>query len=101
VNSTGLHAAGNGCFQVTGPVVFATAGSLLASSHDLFAGTGPIRVDLAGVTRVDSSALALLIEWLRLARFGGREISFEGIPEKLRSIARLCGVEDMIVAPAD
>lgn len=53
-------------------------------------------VDLAGVKRVDSSAVALLLEWLREARARNRQIRYRNVPADLLSIARLCGVEALI-----
>ena len=55
-------------------------------------------VDLGEVTELDSSALALLLAWLREAKAGGRTIAFANLPESLRTIARLYGVEDILPA---
>jgi phospholipid transport system transporter-binding protein len=96
-----LHAEGNGRFKVTGPVVFATAGELLETSRELFAAATSLRVDLSGVTQVDSAALALLIEWSRQARQQQQSIRIEHAPEKLMAIARLTGTEDIIAMTVD
>ncbi|RLA16945.1 MAG: NTP-binding protein [Gammaproteobacteria bacterium] len=96
-----LHAAGNGLFKVTGPVVFATAGELLETSRELFAAAASLRVDLSGVTEVDSAALALLIEWSRQAHQQHRTIRIEHTPEKLMAIARLTGTGDIIAMTGD
>ena len=101
MSAAGLHAAGESRIEVTGPVVFATAGDLLEASRALFAGSAPLYVDLGGVTRVDSAALALLIEWLRMARQHHRTLRIERVPEKLLAIARLTGVEDIISSSSD
>jgi phospholipid transport system transporter-binding protein len=63
----------------------------------LFPETGDLQIDLSGVTQVDSSALALLIEWLRQARQRNHSIRIEGAPDKLLSIARLTDVQDIIL----
>ena len=75
----------------------ATAGDLLETSRTLFADSDNLRIDLGGVTKVDSAALALLIEWLRQARQHKHTIHIEGMPDKLLSIARLTGVEEIIL----
>ncbi len=55
-------------------------------------------VDLAGVTELDSSALAMLLAWLREARSRNRELAFTGFPEGLTAIARLYGVDGLLAA---
>jgi len=53
-------------------------------------------VDLAGVTEVDSAAVALAIAWLREARAAGRTIRFENLPPAMAKLARLYGVAGLI-----
>jgi len=48
-----------------------------------------VTVDLSGVTRSDSVGLALLIEWLRLARQRDVTLKLAGLPEQMREIARI------------
>lgn len=86
--------------MVRGPVVFGTAGELLAASEKLFNGSGPLTIDLSAVSDADSAGLALLIEWLRMGHGGARQVAFAGIPDKLEAIARLCGVAGMLVGNA-
>lgn len=91
-----LEPAGEARFLVRGPVVFATAGELLAASERLFNGNGALVIDLSAVSDADSAGLALLIEWLRMGQQGSRPVSFTGIPDKLEAIARLSGVAGML-----
>jgi phospholipid transport system transporter-binding protein len=53
-------------------------------------------VDLAGVTEVDSAAVALAITWLREARAAGRAIRFENFPPAMAKLARLYAVDGLI-----
>jgi phospholipid transport system transporter-binding protein len=92
----GLHRQGPGRYALAGPVGFRNAGELLAASSALFKGESRIEVDLGGVTDVDSAGLALLLEWLSMARRQGQVVSFAGVPEKLLALARLSGVEEML-----
>lgn len=96
MTAASLEPAGDGRFLVRGPVVFATAGELLAASEKLFNGNGALQIDLSAVSDADSAGLALLIEWLRMGRGGARPVSFTGIPDKLEAIARLSGVDGML-----
>lgn len=61
---------------------------------------GARTVDLGEVTEMDSALLALLLAWLREARRRKQEIAFANLPESLRTIARLYGVDALLpVAP--
>ncbi len=53
-------------------------------------------VDLAEVTEMDSSLLALMLAWLRDAKARSRELAFANPPESLRTIARLYGVDGLL-----
>ena len=95
-----LRADGAGRFILTGPVTFSTAGDLLQVSQGLFTGQRTVTVDLGAVTNVDSAGLALLLEWLRLARSTGQAVTYTGLPHKLIAIAKLSGVEGMLTPVA-
>jgi phospholipid transport system transporter-binding protein len=53
-------------------------------------------IDLGEVTEMDSALLALLLAWLREARSRGQALDFVRLPEALRTIARLYGVDSLI-----
>lgn len=59
---------------------------------------GATRVDLGGVTEADSAAVAMLLEWTRAARSGGRALAIEGMPRSLANLARLYGVDAFLGA---
>ncbi len=52
---------------------------------------GDVVVDWAAVTEVDSSAVSVLLEWLRAAQQSGRSVRFVHLPENLISLVRLYG----------
>jgi phospholipid transport system transporter-binding protein len=80
---------------VSGPVTLANAAGLLEEGRrHLKEGVGV--VDVGEVTEMDSTLLALLLAWLRDARALGAELAFENLPEALRTIARLYGVEALL-----
>jgi phospholipid transport system transporter-binding protein len=80
---------------VSGPVTLARVASLLEQGREAIA-DGVRTVDLAEVSELDSSALAVLLAWLRDARSRNRELAFTGLPEDLDAIARLYGVADLL-----
>ena len=57
-----------------------------------------LTIDFAGIDAVDSSAVALLLEWRRQAGRRGKTLQFVNLPENLIALARLYGVEDLIAA---
>lgn len=95
-----IEADGAG-LRVSGALTFATVTALLRESRGLIgAGAGPLAVDLSGVTHADSAGLALLMEWLRLARDAGRELEYRAITEQMLAIASAGGLlETLPLAP--
>ncbi len=79
----------NGRYRLEGPVVMGTVRPVLEEGKRLFGADGAV-VDLSGVTEVDSSAVSLLLEWMR--QRPDHTLRFDGLPENLVSIARLYGV---------
>ena len=86
-----------GRLLLSGPVTLANVAQLLEEGRRHL-GEGVNTVDLAEVGELDSSALALLLALLREAKAAGRELAFVNLPEGLRTIARLYGVEELLPA---
>jgi len=80
----------SGRIVVSGPVTLANVAAVLEE--------GVRTVDLGEVTEMDSSLLAAIVAWLREARRAGRELAFANVPESVRTIARLYGVDELIPA---
>ena len=78
-----------------GPITVANVQAVLADGERLFTQL-EVRVDLSGVTEVDSSALSLLLEWARWAAKNRRRIAFLNLPANLSSLAALYGVGHLI-----
>lgn len=75
----------DGWLRVSGPLVFATATQAAAGASRV--GDGLKGIDLAQVSECDSSALAVVVEWLRAARRAGVTLEFKNVPDNLRAIA--------------
>ncbi len=56
-------------------------------------------IDLAQVSRVDSSAVAVLLGWQRAARERSVALHFTNPPASLTSLATLYGVTDLLQVP--
>ena len=57
---------------------------------------GDVEFDLTGVARCDSSAVAVLLEWQRLARERGLTLKVTGLPAGLVSLAAVYGVGELL-----
>ena len=92
-----LQIAEDGRYRLPEALTFATTPQLYLQTGNMFNTPLPLLTfDLAGVTRVDSAGLALLLEWLREARRRGKEIRFQNIPEQLAAIAKVSGLSDIL-----
>ena len=55
-----------------------------------------LTIDFAAITEVDSSAVALLLEWRREAARLGKGLTFVNLPANLVALAELYGVSELI-----
>ncbi len=88
----------DGCYRLPEALTFVTTPRLYLQTGEVF--TTPLArltFDLAGVQRVDSAGLALLLEWLREAQRRGKEIRFQNIPGQLAAIAKVSGLNDILI----
>jgi len=80
---------------VSGAVTLANVAVLLEEGKRHLA-EGVESVDLAEVSEMDSALLALLLTWLRDARLRERPLAFVNLPQSLKTIARLYGVNELL-----
>lgn len=76
----------NGWASVDGPLVFVTARQAAVDGCAQVS-AGAEGFDLAAVSACDSSALAVVVEWLKAGRAAGAAIAFRNVPANLRAIA--------------
>lgn len=81
-------------YRIVGPVTIANVESLVQEGRRQFEGAD-VTVDLSGVGEADSSALSLLLQWLRDGAGQGRRIAFTNLPAGLQSLAVLYGIDDL------
>ncbi len=91
-----VHAIRPGTFMIEGELTFATIDKntieLLTFNNDMHA----LILDLKQVTTTDSAGLALLLEWIKMARIKKIQLFLENIPAQLLAIAKLSGLESML-----
>jgi len=56
----------------------------------------PASIDLSSIELSDSSAVALLLEWLSWARQAGDKVRFENPPENLQTLAGLSQADRLL-----
>lgn len=96
-----LTALAPGRFELSGDVGFANASHVLAQGEEAFGRLDRIEIDLAKIERVDSAALALLLEWSAAAREAGRTLSYRNVPPAVAALAGISEVEDMLAPGGD
>lgn len=84
--------------RVSGEMTLANANALLMEGVKLIAGDSKpaMQFDLAGVTEVDSSGLAVVFGWVREARRLGKTFRISNLPANLASLAEVYGVSDLL-----
>ncbi len=84
-------------FLISGELSFSTVSKALSESSHLFHGESAMIVDLINVNHVDSAGIALLIEWLGMAKHKTKKLEYRHIPEQMLAIARISGLESVLV----
>jgi ABC-type transporter Mla MlaB component len=93
-----LRDLGGGRFALEGAVTMATVTGLRAAGLRTFAhADGALEVDLSTIKRLDSGALALLVDWLAWARSARRSLRYTAPPPALLALARLSDVEELLL----
>lgn len=83
--------------QLTGPITLATVTAIYRETrcwqknNDL-----PESVDLNQIEGLDSSCVALLLEWASWAKSAGRQIRFANPPGALCALVRLFDIEQVL-----
>ncbi|HEY3850138.1 MAG TPA: STAS domain-containing protein [Steroidobacteraceae bacterium] len=83
--------------RVGGALEFSTVTALLPSGTEAIEQGRASALDLSGVTASDSAGLALLIEWLSVAKAAGRILRYENIPSQLRQLSVLSDVDELLL----
>ena len=87
-----------GQFQLSGAITFATAPDIEQQGSTLLLTSDSAQwiIDMTGITQADSSALAVCLAWLRLARANRKTLVFTAAPHELTALADVCGVGELL-----
>jgi len=78
-----------------GALTLGTVSSLAGAVRDHLR-QGARVVDFRGVSEVDSSAVALALEWLRQAAESKTGLRFANLPAAMQNLAKLYGVSELL-----
>lgn len=94
------EAQGEGRFLVRGALTFETARAAHTSGELALAAstTKVVTLDCSGIGAADSAGLAVLLEWVAIARARGIELRCQSLPESLLRLAHISDVEAFISA---
>lgn len=84
--------------EVSGPLMMATAGAMLAEGEQALAAVGEAEAefDLKAVEQMDSAGLAVIFGWVRAARAVGKSLHITNPPQNLLSLAAVYGVAEFL-----
>lgn len=85
-----------GTFLVSGDLDCANVMSVFNKCVSEFSNCKELNFDFSGVKSSDSSGIALIIEWVKLARAHKMKIHFHHLPKDLLSIAQVAGIDGLI-----
>lgn len=94
--SASFESLGGGRSRVIGALGFTTVTPLLPLGSAAIRDGRAAIIDLSAVTNSDSSGLALLIEWLSVARGAAHSLHYENVPTQLHHLARLSDVDPLL-----
>ena len=81
--------------QIAGSVTMATVSALFNEGLKPQE-NGGVTVDFAKIEKVDSSAVSLMLVWMREAQRNKARLSFINVPDNLLSLAKLYGVAELL-----
>ena len=93
-----LAAGAPGTLSAQGPLTFASArrASELGAAALTHAAAAKLEIDCRGITASDSAGLAVLLEWLSVARRAGRSLRYAQLPQGLAALARISDLEELL-----
>jgi len=79
-----------------GPLTFATARAAWRLGLQALQGAGPLEIDCRWITPSDSAGLAVLLDWLAVAKSQGRALRFSNLPPGLDALGRISEVSELL-----
>ena len=84
-------------YALSGELTMKNVPQVALETAPMIAGmSGEVSIDLSRISRADSAGLALLIDWLRIARREKVTLRFERLPDQLMQIAQVCELHSIL-----
>ena len=90
-----MISVGASSLEVSGAMTLPGASALLAEGNAALL-EGETLFDLARVTEVDSSSIAVIFGWLREASRQGKTLRIQHPPQEMLSLAEVYGVSELL-----
>ncbi len=96
--SAGLQPIAPGQVGLHGELDHHTVVQLLEHSRELFAAAheGQVTLDLSAVSYSDSTGVALLVEWLKIARRRQIQLTLSNLPTQMRALIQVSGLTELL-----
>jgi len=91
-----LTPVGDGQYRLTGDITLYTVGELAERIVGDIDNGPDLSIDMSGVERADSGALALLIHWYRKAQSAGIGFRVRSMPEDLNGLMKLYDLDEVL-----
>lgn len=96
MTSAQLEHLGTGRFRLNGRLDVDSAIELVDHVSELMDGSHDCRIDLSGIEHSGSAGLALLIEWMKVARERDIVLHYVNMPSQMLAIARVSGLDAVL-----
>lgn len=95
--STHFVSVGADAYRLQAELRFGTVRALRPEGTGLIrSASSGLTVDLSGVSQADSAGLALLVDWLAVARAAGKSLRYLQIPPALQALSQLSEVQPLL-----
>ncbi len=85
-----------GLFEVNGELTFTSLDKDTLQSIQVSDNVSELIVNLGQVTKIDSAALALMVELMIIAKQHNKKLSIQNVPKQLAALAKLTGLDEVI-----
>jgi len=84
-------------YELEGELSFASVPDICDRIVEVIKGRSELIVNLAKVSRSDSAGVAMLLDWVHIAREQDVDIHFLNMPEQMMAIARVSGLDEILI----
>ncbi|RMD70109.1 MAG: STAS domain-containing protein [Gammaproteobacteria bacterium] len=85
-----------GHFLLSGALTFDNVPAIWEETRALFSSHKRLTLDLGGIRHTTSAGLALLIEWLRLARSHNQTLAYVNVPGQMRALIEVSDLDRIL-----